>query len=67
MMEKEGELKRRLKCRLWCEVTAEGASVLRIIRVELLKKVVFEQGPTPGEKGVYTYTRCRPTPVYTET
>lgn len=31
---------------------AEGASVLRIIRVELLKKVVFEQGPTPGEKGV---------------
>lgn len=30
---------------------AEGASVLRIIRVELLKKVVFEQGPTPGEKG----------------
>lgn len=30
---------------------AEVASVLRIIRVELLKKVVFEQGPIPGEKG----------------
>lgn len=38
---------------------AEVASVLRIIRVELLKKMVFEQGPIPGETGSHRDLKIR--------